>query len=202
MKKKNELLFLTVAAAFTAIIVVMTFTPVGYLKAGAIEITFLVVPVVAGGILLGKWGGLLLGTVFGLTSFFQCFGASPFGAMLLSVSAVRTAVVCLVPRALLGFVAALLFEALSKSQLPSSIRAGLCGLVGSLINTVGFLGLLVLLFGRTEVITGLMSEMHAKNLLVFAAMFAGVNSMVEAGANTALGAVLGPVMVRLKKMMR
>ena len=103
--KKNQLLFLTLAAAFIAVIAVMAFTPLGYLKVGVIEITFLVIPVVAGGFVLGKWGGLLLGTAFGLTSLFQCFGFSPFGAALLAVSPVRTAVVCLLPRMLLGFLA-------------------------------------------------------------------------------------------------
>ena len=202
MKKKNELLFLTLAAVFIAIIAVMTFSPLGYLKVGVIEITFLVIPVVAGGIVLGKWGGLLLGTAFGLTSLFQCFGFSPFGAALLAVSPVRTAIVCLVPRMLLGFLAAWLFEALAKTRLPVAASSALCGLCASLINTVGFVGLLILLFSRSAVITDLMAQMGTKNVLYFALLFAGVNSLAEAAANTVVGAALGPVMVRLEKSVR
>ena len=77
---KTNLLRLTLTAVFIAIIAVMSFTPVGYLKLGVIEITFLVAPVVAGGVLLGKWGGLVLGAAFGISSFLQCFGMSAFGA--------------------------------------------------------------------------------------------------------------------------
>ena len=202
MKKKNELLFLTLAAVFIAIIAVMTFSPLGYLKVGVIEITFLVIPVVAGGIVLGKWGGLLLGAAFGLTSLFQCFSFSPFGAALLAVSPVRTAIVCLVPRMLLGFLAAWLFEALAKTRLPVAASSALCGLCASLINTVGFVGLLILLFSRSAVITDLMAQMGTKNVLYFALLFAGVNSLAEAAANTVVGAALGPVMVRLEKSVR
>ena len=200
--KKNQLLFLTLAAAFIAVIAVMAFTPLGYLKVGIIEITFLVIPVVAGGFVLGKWGGLLLGTAFGLTSLFQCFGFSPFGAALLAVSPVRTAVVCLLPRMLLGFLAAWLFEGLSKTRLPVSVASGLCSLVGSLVNTVGFVGLLILLFKDSAVITDLMVQMETKNVLYFALLFAGVNSLAEAAANTVAGAAVGPVMLRLKKSIR
>lgn len=202
MKKKNELLYLTVAAIFIAIIAVMTFTPLGYLRVGLIEITFLVIPVVVGGFALGKWGGLLLGTAFGVTSFLQCFGLSPFGAVLLGIQPVYTAIVCLLPRMALGFLAAWLFETLSKTKLPSAVSAGICGLAGSLINTVGFVGLLFCFFGRTEFITGLMADAGTKNILYFALVFAGVNSLVEAAANTAVSAALGPVMVRLKKSVR
>ena len=67
----------------------------------------------------------------------------------------------------------------------------------------GSLGMLEDLSVQLAGITGkVKNHVDVKHLLVFAAMLAGVNSMVEAGANTALGAVLGPVMVRLKKMMR
>ena len=102
MKQKN-IFFLTLSAVFIAIIAVMSFTPVGYLKIGIVEITLLVAPVVAGGILLGRWGGLLLGAAFGISSFLQCFGMSTFGATMLSINPVFTAIVCLLPRLALGF---------------------------------------------------------------------------------------------------
>ena len=201
MKKKNELLRLVLTALFIALIAVLSFTPIGYLKLGVIEITFLVVPVVAGGVLLGKWGGLALGLAFGLSSFFQCFGMSAFGAALLAVQPVYTAVVCIVPRVLLGFFAAWLFEALSKTKCPAALSGALSFLCGSLINTVCFVGLLILLFGKSEMIVSMMESMGARSLLAFAAAFAGINSLVEAGANAALGAALTPVLVRLKKRM-
>ncbi|MBQ7598494.1 MAG: ECF transporter S component [Clostridia bacterium] len=201
MKQKN-IFFLTLSAVFIAIIAVMSFTPVGYLKIGIVEITLLVAPVVAGGILLGKWGGLLLGAAFGISSFLQCFGMSAFGATMLSINPVFTAIVCLLPRLALGFCAVWLFSALSKKNVPSPVSGALSFLCGSLLNTVLFVGLFVLLFGKTDYVASLMESTGAKNLLAFAAAFAGVNSLVEAAANAVLGAALTPVLLKLKKRAR
>ena len=86
MKDKNKLFSLTLTAAFLALIIVMSFTPIGYLKVGVIEITFLVLPVVLGAITVGTGAGVFLGVAFGATSFIQCFGMSPFGAALLKTA--------------------------------------------------------------------------------------------------------------------
>ena len=77
-------------AILIAIILVMAFTPLGYLKTAGLEITFIQVPVIVGAILMGPTAGAILGGVFGLTSFIQCFGLSAFGAALLEINAVYT----------------------------------------------------------------------------------------------------------------
>lgn len=199
MKDKNKLFSLTLTAAFLAIIVVMAFTPVGYLKVGVIEITLMVLPVALGAIAVGTGAGALLGFAFGVTSFAQCFGMSPFGAALLSVSPIFTALVCFLPRVLLGVCAGLLFRALAKTKLPAAVSCGLTALCASLCNTVGFVGLTVLLFGKTDYVQSLMETLGAKNLLAFAFVFAGVNSLVEAAANAVLGGAIGSVLLKLKK---
>ncbi len=199
MKDKNKLFSLTLTAAFLAIIVVMAFTPVGYLKVGVIEITLMVLPVALGAIAVGTGAGALLGLAFGVTSFAQCFGMSPFGEALLSVSPIFTALVCFLPRVLLGVCAGLLFRALAKTKLPAAVSCGLTALCASLCNTVGFVGLTVLLFGKTDYVQSLMETLGAKNLLAFAFVFAGVNSLVEAAANAVLGGAIGSVLLKLKK---
>lgn len=73
-------------AILIAIILVMAFTPLGYLKTAGLEITFIQVPVIVGAILMGPTAGAILGGVFGLTSFIQCFGLSAFGAALLETT--------------------------------------------------------------------------------------------------------------------
>ena len=94
---RQKLVRLVLTALLTALIIVMAFTPLGYLKSGAIEITFIPVPIVIGAVLLGPAGGAFLGAVFGITSFIQCFGMSTFGVALFSVSPLRTAIVCISP---------------------------------------------------------------------------------------------------------
>lgn len=68
-----------------------------------------------------------------------------------------------------------------------------------MINTVCFVGLLIVLFGKTEYIMSMMESVGAKNLLLFGVAFAGVNSLVEAGANAVLGGVIGGVLLKMKK---
>lgn len=202
MKKNNELLKLTLTAAFIAIIAVMCFTPLGYLKVGIVEITLLAIPVAAGGILLGKVGGFVLGLAFGISSLIQCFGMSAFGATLLSINPVFTALVCILPRVAVGFFSAWIFELLSKTKLNVSISSAISFLSASLINTVGFVGLLVILFGKTDYVASLMEALSATNLFVFGILFAGINSLVEAAACTVSGALLGGVLMKLRKSVK
>ena len=65
-------------AVLAAIILLMAFTPLGYLHLGPVSITLLVIPVVIGGMTLGPVRGGFLGAVFGATSLAQCFMGDPF----------------------------------------------------------------------------------------------------------------------------
>lgn len=53
-----------------AIILIMAFTPLGYIKTVGIEITLIVVPVAVGAVTLGPTAGAILGGVFGFASFY------------------------------------------------------------------------------------------------------------------------------------
>ena len=66
----------------TGLTILMAFTPVGYLKLGVVSISFLMIPVAVGALAKGPWAGAALGTVFGITSFAQCFGMDLFGTYL------------------------------------------------------------------------------------------------------------------------
>ena len=48
-------------AAMIAIIIIMAFTPLGYIKLPGLTITFLTIPVAVGAIILGPVGGLICG---------------------------------------------------------------------------------------------------------------------------------------------
>lgn len=201
MKNKNGLFFLTILSVFVAIIAVMCFTQIGYLKFGIIEITLISIPVAFGGALLGKWGGLLLGAAFGVSSFIQCFGFSAFGAALLSINPVLTFIVCLAPRMAAGFLSAFSFEKLPR-KLPDAVRGLISFFIAAAMNTIGFVGLLVLFFAKTEYMQGISEQLGATNLFMFAVLFAGVNALVEAAACTVCGAALGPVAKKLKSQVK
>ena len=134
IKTSKKVLFLTQTAILTAIIFLMSFTPIGYLKVGFVEITFLVIPVAVGAILLGPAVGTFLGFMFGVSSFIQCFTGSVFGAALLSINPVFTALFCVIPRTLMGFLASGIYseecinqqkKAISRVRLPHCPRLSL-----------------------------------------------------------------------------
>lgn len=184
-------------ALLAAIIVIMTFTPLGYLRLGVLEITFITVPVAIGAIVLGPLGGALLGGLFGLTSFFTCFGTSAFGAMLLSINPIYTFIVCMVPRVLCGWLAGVIFKAFKSKGV---VSYGLSALACPVLNTAFFMSGLVLCFYNTEYIQGFVSALGAANPFMFVVLFVGVQGLVEAGVCTVLaGAVSKAVALYLAK---
>ncbi len=104
---------LVLLAFFTAIIVFMSITPLGYIPLGVINATIIHVPVILGAILLGPAQGAFLGFIFGLTSFLKntympstlsAFVFSPVLAYsMIGLSGIwKSAFICFVPRILVG----------------------------------------------------------------------------------------------------
>ena len=112
---------LILAAIFIALIIMLAFTPMlGYIKIGPLSITTVIIPVVIGAVVLGPAYGALLGFIFGLTSFLQCFMGDAFGAALVGISPFRTFITCIVPRVLVGIVPGLLFRLIMNIEQPDA----------------------------------------------------------------------------------
>ncbi|RKJ45160.1 ECF transporter S component [bacterium 1XD8-76] len=113
---KNEKTYeLVLTALFTAIIVIMAFTPLGYIPLVVINATIIHIPVILGALFLGPKKGAFLGFVFGLTSFinntFKAATASAFvfspvlAANIAGVSGIfKSLYICFVPRILVGVI--------------------------------------------------------------------------------------------------
>lgn len=174
--KRNSTAELAVTSLMAAIIVVMTFTPVGYLTIGFVEITFLMIPVAIGATICGPKSGAILGGVFGLTSFLQCFGIlrpSAFGAALLAISPVATAILCFVPRILAGLLAGLIFKAFKGKN--STVSFAATSLSAGVFNTVFFVGGLIALFGTKNLSTFGLGDSIVKII----ATLVSVNAVIE-----------------------
>ena len=173
-------------AVLVAIILIMSFTPLGYLKIGIIEISFLMIPVAIAGIILGPAAGAFMGGVFGLTSFIQCFGMSAFGAALLNINPLYTLILCLIPRILAGWLPALIFKAMSGSKPLRVTGAFVASLSAAALNTVFFVGGLVLLFGNTDYIKSFGET--AWDVII---LLVGTNALIEAIICTLVGGAVG-----------
>ena len=60
MKNRKKIYEMALLAILVAFILLMSFTPIGYIRTFGLEITLLVIPVVIGAICLGPKGGLIL----------------------------------------------------------------------------------------------------------------------------------------------
>lgn len=182
---RRKTLRLTQLAMLSAIILLMAFTPLGYLKIGPLEITFLMIPVVLGAILMGPIDGAILGAVFGATSFVQCFGFSVFGATLLAINPVYTFIICFLPRILIGLVSGYLLKGLEKMHVNQAVSYALAGLTGALTNTVFFVGFLILFFGNSDYI-----QSFGDNLIAIIGVLVTTNSLIEAITCTVIVTIL------------
>lgn len=158
MKTKKQNLFrLTLVSLFIALMMVMNFTPIGYITTGLFSITLMTIPVALGAACAGVWGGAVLGVVFGLTSFLQAFGIGfmidPSAALLFNTDPLAYTLTCFVPRITVGVVAGLIFRAFEKSG-KVGVPAFICSAASvPLLNTLLFMGFYAFLY-RDTVLAG------------------------------------------------
>lgn len=180
MKNSNssKTLFMVELALMIAIIFIMAFTPLGYLKTPGLSITFLTVPVAVGAIILGPKAGAICGLAFGITSLIQCFGLNAFGTMLLSINPIGTAFTCIVPRVLEGWLCGLIFKALRKFM--KNPAYFIASLACPLLNTLLYMSSLVFFFYNTDYIQGFVTTLGVTNPLAFVVAFVGAQGLIEA----------------------
>lgn len=190
MEKKVNVKSMVILGLLMAIVVIFSMTPIGSIPIGPLVITLNVIPVAIAAVALGPWGGLIIGTFFGLFSFLQCFGfgiASGMGAILVEINPVLAFIQRVVPRALDGLLVGLLFKLMS-SHINTKVSCFITGFAAAFFNTAFFMSALVLLFGNTEYVQGLMD---GKNVLMFIVTFVGINAVVEMIASCILTGAVG-----------
>ena len=190
MNKKFNTSQLVLLGLMTAILLLMAYTPLGYLNIGPLAITFNVIPVAVAAITLGPAGGAIVGSVFGLTSFLQCIGVggtSAMGAVLFGINPVLAFVQRFGPRLLDGLLLGYIFRGVRKvSNTPTACFV--TGFCSAFLNTALFMSLLVLLFGNTEYMQTLMG---GKNVIAFICGFVGINAVCEMVSSTIITGAVG-----------
>ena len=180
-------------AVLIAIVLIMGLTPLGYLKTAGLEISILTIPVVIGAMVIGPKAGAVLGLFFGLTSFYQCFGMSAFGAVLLGINPFLTFIVCVPTRTLMGWLAGVMFRGFIKMDRTRTISYFVTGLLAAFLNTLFFMGTLLLCFGNTGYIREMRGDM---NPIVFMGVLAGINGLLEMPAACIGGGIISKALER------
>ena len=194
--KKLSTKQITILGLMIAVLILMSYTPLGYLNIGPLAITFNMIPVAISAISCGPMGGAILGAVFGLTSFGQCIGiggVSAMGATLFSISPVLAFIQRFIPRLLDGLLLGYIFKGVCKATRKSPLAGFVTGFFAAFLNTLFFMSALILLFGNTEYVQGLIG---GKNIILFVCTFVGINAVFEILASTVL---TGVIAIALKK---
>ncbi len=186
--------YLVELAVMVAIMLVLELTNIGMIKIGVVEITILHIPVVIGAMVMGPVAGAILGGVFGLISFWECFGKSIFGSALLLTNPMYTFLMCFVCRILMGWLTGLIFQAIHRWKPANYYVAGLCG---ALLNTLFFVATLFLLFGNHTLMLGEFAY-EIQPTLGFAMGFVGLNGIVEAAVCCIVGGAVGSAVAKIK----
>lgn len=201
MRKKFTTSQLTLLGLMTAILLLMAYTPLGYLNIGPLAITFNIIPVAISAIALGPAGGAAAGAVFGLTSFGQCInigGVSIMGAALFGINPFFAFLQRFVPRVLDGFLLGYVFVWIRKKVKNIYAACAITGFLSAFLNTLFFMTFLVVLFGNTEYVQGLMG---GKNVVLFICTFVGVNAVCEMLAATLITGAVGAALHRARLLL-
>ena len=199
MKTGNRSRRTTLLGLLTAILMVLSMTPLGYLNIGPLAISFNMIPVAVGAAALGPVGGAVLGAVFGVTSFLQCLGiggSSAMGVILFDINPLFAFIQRFIPRLVTGFLVGLIYKGTRKFA-KAHLAGGVTGFFAAALNTVLFMGALVLLYGSTQYLTDLMA---GQNVVMFICTFVGVNALAEMLVSTVVTGALCSALERARLM--
>jgi len=186
---------LPATAILAAVLILMSFTPFGYLHIGVVSMSLLMLPAAVGAVTCGVRSAVILSALFGLTSFLQCFGNDSFGKLLYSVSPALTFLACMLPRLLAGLCTGLSGRHARRLGLCSY---AICGFCGAVFNSVFTFLAIVLCFWQTPAfctaIAGIGIE--TDSLFSFFTAFLGFNFMFEAIACFTVTFLVGWLMER------
>ena len=181
---------LTLLGLMAAILLLMAYTPLGYLNIGPLAISFNVIPVAISAVVLGPVGGAVAGAIFGLTSFLQCIGvggSSAMGVVLFGINPVFAFIQRFIPRLLDGICLGYIFKGM-RNVSNTYVACAVTGFFSAFLNTLFFMTALVVMFGNTEVIQNLMG---GRNVIIGCCMMVGVNAISEMVSSTIITAAVG-----------
>ena len=183
-KNKMSVQYLARLAMLLAIVILFTVFNIANIPVGPIVATVYQVPVIIGACLLDMKAGAILGGAWGLLNFWLAItGQTTDVVALTAISESPFGYFCVsfLPRLAVGLVAALLAKVLIKKN--STVSYLVTGALGSLTNTVGYLGLLYLLFKN---VLASVYSMEVSAVIGMVLSVAGTNGLVEAVVSAVL----------------
>lgn len=184
-----------VTAVLAAALLLMSFTPLGYLRMGAVSMSLLMIPAAIGGAACGQLSAAVLAALFGISSLAQCFGADSFGTALMQISPLRTALICLLPRILAGILTGIVGQHTGKLGLCSY---AITGSAAAACNSVLSVSTMLLCFWHDPAFRAMLGRfgISGSSVFTFYAELFGFGCIFEAAVSAAAVFLIGWLMER------
>lgn len=203
---KKEIMDLVLTALFSAIIIVMAFTPLGYIPLGVINATIIQIPVIIGSLFCGPKQGVFLGFLFGFTSFLKntimpatlsAFVFSPIlaGGMFGIKGVLFSTFICFVPRILVGVLPYFIYNGMKKLSKWKTMNFAVAGVIGAFTNTFGVMGSIYILYKDAYAAA---QGIDPAAVLGVIGGIVGFNGVIEAVLSGVLVSALGVVLNKIK----
>ena len=133
---------MAVIGVLSAISIMMSMLPfIGYIPIGPTKATIMHIPVIIGAIIEGPVVGATIGLIFGLTSLWNAMTQPTITSIFF-----LNPLVSILPRVLIGVVAYYVYQGIYKISKKVYAAGFMAGLIGSLANTAGVLGMIYVLY--------------------------------------------------------
>ncbi len=188
--KNEKVLGMVQLSLFTAIIILLAFTPmIGYIPLGITRVTIIHIPVILGSLLLGPKKGAFLGFVFGLTSLIMntinptatSFVFTPFGTIGSTQGNFVSLLICFVPRILVGVIPYWVNHLFIKRKWNSLVGYGVSAVFGSMTNTILVMNMIYLFFADSYAVATNKSVSVLYDAILYVISFNGVLEAIVAG---------------------
>lgn len=135
---------ITLLGLMTAVIIIMLVVPgLGFIPIGLVNATIVHIPVIILAMVKGPKLGIILGAIFGIASIIN----SVLRPTILSFIFINP-IVSVLPRVLIGLVVGILMNFLRKKEFKYNIQYIIPAAIGSLVNTIGVLGLIYIIYAQ------------------------------------------------------
>ncbi|MCV9888031.1 ECF transporter S component [Metabacillus halosaccharovorans] len=195
MNKNNKTFRMVLLGMLSAIIIIQTTIPfLGYIPIGPLSLTIIQVTVIIAAIVLGTKEGAIVGGIWGIITFVRAFIAP---TSVIAPIVFTNPLVSVLPRILIGVVAAYVFHRILSGKLNETVRMSVAGVLGSLTNTVLVLGF-IYLFYREPYANFL--ELDMEQLLPALMTIVATNGITEAILSGVLAPIISkPLLKSIKK---
>ena len=176
---------LTLLGLMAAILLLMAYTPLGYLNIGPLAISFNVIPVAISAVVLGPVGGAVAGAIF-------VGGSSAMGVVLFGINPVFAFIQRFIPRLLDGICLGYIFKGMRKVS-NTYVACAVTGFFSAFLNTLFFMTALVGLFGNTDYVKNLMG---GHNIIIGCCLMVGINAVCEMISSTVITGAVGAALFK------